>query len=52
MRVYAVKHTRHLVAQREVDTLTPQEVRRHQALADAGIKEEPATWNRHKCIVR
>ena len=35
MRVYAVKHTRRLAVQREIDTLTQQEVRRRQALADS-----------------
>ena len=52
MRAYAVKRTRHLVAQREADTLTPLEVKRRQALADSGVKEELAIWIQYNRVAR
>ena len=43
---------RKAMLQRDVDILTPAELRQHQDLADAGILEELRVWVQHNCVAR
>ena len=51
LRVYIAGNRKGMV-QRDVDVLTPTEVRQHQDLADAGILEELRIWIKHNCVAR